>query len=439
MCRNHSNRHLPHGTTRRDVLRFTLGSVGLAALGPLWLERLPTATGAPQNLTRLIVINLVGGNDGLNTVIPRALQGQYDALRPNIKIVSGAQLLLDQGPNATLNYGLHPALDQIRTLWNEGSAAIVNRSGYPDANLSHFTSSDIYAQAVREDFGSLGIPPSGWIARYADLFANTPMGAVSVGMGRPLEFVGGSSNPFLAGSLAAFNYQNDAGQPPTFPGYPADAQHRLQVVQDVLAGFGGVGASAQAKTALLLGQQLAGQIQAAVAGYTTAVTWPASSLGNYLRDVSTLIQGGFETRVFYTGFGGFDSHAGEGNGTGTHATLLGRLDDAVAAFAQDMKNRGQWNNTRIVVFSEFGRRNYENASFGTDHAEGSVVFELGGGLNGGMKGPDLVAGDLAGDAVEYAVDFRDIYRDVIVNHLGAPTADGVFPETQPINTALGIA
>src|SRR5687767_4572314 len=156
MCRHdtckHSNRHLPHGTTRRDVLRFTLGSVGLAALGPLWLKRLPTAAGAPQNLTRLIVINLVGGNDGLNTVIPRSLQAQYDALRPDIKIASGVQLLLDQGPNATLAYGLHPALDQIRTMWNDGDVAIVNRTGYPDANLSHFISSDIYAQAVRDDF-----------------------------------------------------------------------------------------------------------------------------------------------------------------------------------------------------------------------------------------------------------------------------------------------
>ena len=436
MCRHdackHSNRHLPHGTSRRDVLRFTLGSVGLAALGPLWFNRLPTATGAPQNLTRLIVINLVGGNDGLNTVIPRSLQGQYESLRPDIKILSGDQLLLDLGPNPTTAYGLHPALDQIRGMWNDGDVAIVNRTGYPNANLSHFTSSDIYAQAVRDDFGTLGLQPSGWIARYADLFASTPMGAVSVGMGRPLEFVGGSSNPFLANSLSQFKYQND-------PNYTADAAKRLAVVQNVLGGFGGTGAPAEAKTALLLGQQLATQIQAAVAAYTTAVTWPATAFGNYLRDVSTLIEGGFETRVFYTGFGGFDTHAGQGNQTGVQSTLLTRLDDAVGAFAQDMKNRGQWNNTRIVVFSEFGRRNYQNASFGTDHAEASVMLELGGGINGGMKGPDLVSGDLTGDAVEYAVDFRDVYRDVIVNHLGAPTADGVFPEPQAINTSLGIA
>jgi uncharacterized protein (DUF1501 family) len=259
------------------------------------------------------------------------------------------------------------------------------------------------------------------------------MGAVAIGVGRPLDFVGGTSNPFLASSLAAFNFQGD-------PGATAqDAQHRLEVVQNVLAGYAGAGVSAEAKTALELGQQLAGQVQLAVANYTTAVTWPATNIGNFLRDVSTLVEGGFETRLFYTGFGSFDHHAGQGAGTGIHATLLGRLDDAVGAFAQDMKNRGQWENTRIVIFSEFGRRNYENASLGTDHGGGSEWLELGGGLNGGSHGPDIVSGDLTGEFPAYAVDFRDVYRDVLENHLGVPSADAVFPEAQPITNVLGIA
>lgn len=430
MCRTHS-RHLPHGTTRRDVLRFTLGSVGLAALGPAFLKRLPTASGAPQNLTRLICINMVGGNDGLATVVPRNLQAQLDALRPTIKITSGAQLLLG-GPNANAAYGLNPALDGIQALYDLGEVAIVNKVGYPQANLSHFTSQDVYSYGVRGSFGPLSIPVSGWIARYADAHAQTPMGAVSVGMGRPLDFVGGSSNPFLASSLANFQFLSD-------PGYTADAAHRLQTVQNVLGGYSGTGASAEAKAALDLGQQLAGQIQAAVGSYTTAVTFPSTQLGGFLRDVSTIIQGGFETRVFYTGFGSFDTHSGQaGTGNGSQGQQLGRVDDAVAAFVQDMKNRGQWDNTRIVIFSEFGRRNYENASGGTDHAEGSCAFVLGGQLNGGVKGPDLASGDLTGDAVPYAVDFRDLYRDVIENHLGG-SATPVFPETQPTNTALGIA
>jgi uncharacterized protein (DUF1501 family) len=432
MCNKHHRLHVPRGTSRRDVLRFTLGGLGLAALGPLAMRRMPVASGAPQNRTRAVFLNLIGGNDGFNTVIPRDHQTQYDALRPDIKITADQQLLLDQGPNATTRYGLHPALDQIRALWNEGAVAIVNRVGYPDANLSHFTSMDVQSYAVRGSFGPLGIPASGWIARYADLFAPTPMGAVAIGVGRPLDFVGGTSNPFLASSLANFRFQSD-------PNYPQDAQHRLQVVQNVLAAYGGVGVSGEAKTALELGQQLADQVQQAVANYTTGVAWPASNLGNFLRDVSTLIEGGFESRVFYTGFGSFDTHAGQGAGAGIHNTLLQRLDDAVGAFAQDMKNRGQWDNTRIVVFSEFGRRNYQNASTGTDHGEASSWIVIGGGLSGGVHGPDIVAGDLAGEWPTYAVDFRDVYRDVLENHLGVPSADAVFPEAQPITNVLGIA
>jgi uncharacterized protein (DUF1501 family) len=432
MCNKHHSLHLPRGTSRRDILRFTLGGLGLAALGPLAMRRMPVASGAPQNLTRAVFLNLIGGNDGFNTVIPRDHQAQYDAIRPDIKIPSGLQLLLDQGPNATTHYGLHPALDQIRALWNEGSVAIVNRVGYPDPNLSHFTSMDVQSYGVRGSFSPLGIPASGWIARYADLFAPTPMGAVAIGVGRPLDFVGGVSNPFLANSLANFRFLAD-------PNYLQDAQHRLQVVQNVLAGYAGAGVSGEAKTALELGQQLADQVQQAVTNYTTAVAWPATNLGNFLKDVATLVEGGFESRLFYTGFGSFDTHAGQGADAGTHAILLQRLDDAVGAFAQDMKNRGQWDNTRLVVFSEFGRRNYQNASIGTDHGGGSEWLVIGGGLNGGVHGPDIVSGDLAGEWPTYAVDFRDVYRDVLENHLGVPNADAVFPEAQPITNVLGIA
>ena len=430
MCRNRS-RHLPHGTTRRDVLRFTLGSVGLAALGSTFLRRLPAAYGAPQNLTRLVCINMVGGNDGLSTVVPRDHQATLDTKRPTVKVTSAEQLLMTGGPNGTTHYGFHPALDGIRALWDLGEVAVVNKVGYPQPNLSHFTSQDVYSLGVRGSFSALSIPQSGWIARYADAYAATPMGAVSVGMGRPLDFVGGTSNPFMASSLAAFNFTSDSQ-------YAADAQHRLQVVQSVLAGYSGTGVSSQAKAALDLGQQLATQIQTAVSGYSTSVTFPNTSLGNFLKDVSILIQGGFETRVFYTGFGSFDTHSAQRTGTNSQDVQLGRVDDAVTAFVQDMKNRGQWNNTRIVIFSEFGRRTAENASNGTDHAEASCSFVLGGGIAGGMKGPDIVASDLTPADVPYAVDFRDVYRDVIENHLGS-SAVPVLPEAQTFNTALGIA
>jgi uncharacterized protein (DUF1501 family) len=431
MCMNPSHPPLARRATRRDVLRFTLGGVGMAALGPAVLGRLPVAHGAPQALSRAVFINLIGGNDGLNTVVPRTLSEYYDR-RPTLQVPPGQELALTGGSHATSLYGLHPALDQIRALWLEGSVACVQRVGYPQANLSHFTSSDIYSYAVRDAFAPLGIDPSGWVARYADAFAPTPMGAVALGVGRPLDFVGGTSNPLTLQNLDGFEFQPD-------PQNPQDLEHRLQVVQQVLAAHATPGLPQETKTALGLGHDLAGQIQAALAGFSTSVTFPATALGAFLRDAAVLIEGGFETRVFYTGFGGFDLHGAQGAGVGAHATLLTRLDDAVGAFAQDLKNRGLWESTRIVIHSEFGRRNYENASAGTDHGHGNVFLVLGGGVSGGSHGPDLVATDLQGEFPAYAVDFRDVYRDVLENHLGVPDADVVFPEPQPITTSLAIA
>jgi uncharacterized protein (DUF1501 family) len=296
--------------------------------------------------------------------------------------------------------------------------------------LSHFTSQDIYSYGVRDDFGSLGIPQSGWVARFADLYATTPTGAVAVGVGRPLDFVGGTTNPLLVDTLAAFQYTAD-------PAYPSNHLHRIQSIQDILAGYSGVGLSQDARDALAQGHALAGQIQAAVAGYSSSVTYSTQAPSRYLKDAAILIQAGFDTEVFYTGFGGFDTHGAQGGATGAQATLLQRMDAAIGSFAADMKAMGIWNDIVIVVISEFGRRNYENASDGTDHGHGNCFLVVGGGVNGGMYGPDLVEADLNLEYPSYAVDFRDIYKEVVSDHLGADPSP-VFPEPQPSNTVLGL-
>jgi uncharacterized protein (DUF1501 family) len=419
MCSEHDRPHLPRQASRRDVLRLALGSLGLAALGPGLLRRAPVAHAAPQSLTRL------------NPVIPRTLS-EYYSRRPTIAVPAGQELGLTGGANPTTRYGLHPALTNLRTLWQEGSVATVQRVGYPSWNQSHFESGDIYSYGVRNGFGALAVPQSGWIARWCDQYAPTPMGAVAIRAGRPTDFVGGSSNPFSLNDIAGFRYYPD-------PAYPEDQAHRLGVVQQVLDGHATPGLSQDAKTALGLGIDLADQLQAALASYTTSVTWPTSALASSLRDAAVLVQGGFETRLFYVQAGGFDLHASQGAGTGSHATLLGQVDSALAAFVQDMKNRGLWTSTRIVVHSEFGRRSYENGSNGTDHGHGNVWFVLGGGIQGGSHGPDLVAADLQAEFPDYGVDFRDVWRDVLVQHMGSSDLTTVFPESQPTSTQLGIA
>jgi uncharacterized protein (DUF1501 family) len=426
MCR----RHRPSSVSRRDLLRLAAAGAGVVALGPLARGTIRSAHAAPGPQTRLVLVNLIGGNDGHNTVVPVNLQPYYDA-RPTLALPSGACLDLAVGPNPTTACRLHPALTQIAALWAEGSVAIVQKVGYPEENLSHFTSSDIYSFGVRGSFANAGVHPSGWISRFADLYAPTPLGAVALGVGRPRDFIGGTSQPFLVGGLSQFRFLGDAR-------YPANHLHRLASVRDALASFGGGGVAGDVRDALDQAHALTDRIQQALTAYGTGtVTYPTNSPGRSLRDAAVLIEGGFETRVFYTGFGGFDTHGDQGGATGQHATLLGRLDAAVGAFATDLKARGVWDRTAIVVLSEFGRRNYENGSGGTDHGHGNVFLVIGGAVRGGVYGPALAEPDLTGEYPGYDVDFRDVYRDVLRDHLDVDPSP-VFPEAQEKNVTLGL-
>jgi uncharacterized protein (DUF1501 family) len=438
MCQHHRRkRHLPRSVNRRDVLRFATAGMGLVALGPLTGRWTRDALGAPGAFTRFVVVNLIGGNDGLNTVVPITLQPYYDrrllGQAGSIAIPPGSELPLTTGPNPTTLYGLHPAMPNLASMWADGDLALVQKVGYPTPNLSHFESADIYSYAVRGAFAPLGIDESGWVARYADLYAPTPLGAVSVGVGRRLDFVGGTSNPLLVDDLKSFKASVD-------PAFPDNHLHRVEAVKDVLSGYSGAGTEPAIAEALLQGHDLADQIQMAVASYSSTVDYGGTNPPNIqrtMRDIATLVQYGFETRIFYTGFGGFDLHGNAGSTTGAQANLLGRLDTALGAFAQDCKDMGVWNDMAIVVISEFGRRNYQNGSGGTDHGQGNAFLVCGGAVNGGTYGADLSEADLNAEYPFYGVDFRDIYREVLQDHLGAdPTP--VFPESQPTSVTLGL-
>ena len=213
-----TGRHLPGSVSRRDILQLGLAGMGLSALGPLTgLIRDARADVATQKF--LVVVFLYGGQDGTNMLIPRTL-GNYYSLRPNIAVTPGSELSLDGGPAATTTYGLHPKLVNVGARYLAGEVAPVNLVGYPSANLSHFTSQDIYSFGVRGTFADVGLSESGWMARYADLYAPTALGAVSVGVGRPLELVGGTSNPFLVDSLSPLQVRRGP-LPPQQPPAPS--------------------------------------------------------------------------------------------------------------------------------------------------------------------------------------------------------------------------
>ena len=424
--------------SRRNFLRLTGAAAGVAAWGMISDRASPEGRlqAAPLNMKRLIVINMSGGNDTTNMVIPKTLP-EYQSRRTGIAITAGTELSLAGGPG-NANYGLHPALVNIQALWNAGDVAIVNKVGFPSPNLSHQVAQDIFSYGVRGSFTPLSIPVSGWLARYADNYATTPMGVASVGFGKPLDFFGGNTTSFLVDSLSRFQFFSD-------PYFTNNHTYRINTIKNILAANTSTGLAAGVRNALDSAHNLSGQVQTAVTDYVNnfqvAYRWPgypgtsatppgraATSLGNRLRDISILINGGFDTQVFYTGYGGFDTHAGQGAATGSQQSLFTQLDDAVQAFYQDMTDMGQWNNTVIMVITEFGRRNYVNGSAGTDHGHAYAMMLLGGAVIGGVYGPDISSADLLGEYLNMGVDFRYVYSQVINNHLAHNPAP-VFPES----------
>jgi len=433
-----SNCHRPHddslahmahrlkrkSVTRREILGYALAGAGITALGP-WAGKIPLATGAPQGKKIYVLLNLDGGCDTLNAVVPTGLSN-YFSRRPTIQVTTAN--VLPGGP-AGPGLALHPSFVNLLAMWNQGDLAIVQRVGYPTPNQSHFESQDIYSYGVRGTFAALGILPSGWMARFADLYAPTPLGAVALGVGRPTSFVGGSSNPLQVSSLAGFNFRSDSGS----TGIANNDVLRKNTIKSVLAAASTAGTPGGVRAALDQAHTLSGQIQAAVTSFVPAGTYANRSIAQRLKDVAILIQGGFETQLFYTATGGFDTHSGQGNQAGYQAGLFTDIDNALGAFRADMVAMGQWDNTVICLFTEFGRRNYENGSFGTDHGGPFTMMLAGGAVNGSAgNGPTLQNSDLTGEFPNYGIDFRDIHREVLNDHLGVnPTP--VFPEAQPLN------
>ena len=406
--------------TRRDALKFGLGAFGLAALGPAArvAAASPLSPAVAANQKFLVVVELDGGNDALNMVVPQGL-ANYTLRRPTIALNTAATQALGSGPFATNEFRFNGRMTRLAQMYRDGEVAIVNKVGYPSANQSHDTNKLIWATGQRAEL----LTPTGWIARYAGLAAPTPLGAVSVRRGRHRALTGGSSNPLTLDTLGAFRFDADSS-------FNANHLHRLDIVRELLQSR----ASSSTRDALLTGHALAAQVAAAVSSYSSTAVYGTSSIGLAMRDIAMMLQANFETRIFYTGFGGFDTHAAQGSASGTHANLLGSLDEALKGFADDCKSMGIWQNCVVMVISEFGRRNFENGSGGTDHGGASCVLMTGGAVIGGLHGQAPSDQDLAQSVLPYAVDFRAIYAQILVEHLGLDDARRVFSEafTSPI-------
>jgi uncharacterized protein (DUF1501 family) len=388
--------------TRRDFLKKSVGLAGLGAVAPhLWVRSV-LAKGRGQVADKiLVVVQLDGGNDGLNTVVPFAQGAYYDA-RPSLAIPESAVLELD---NAV---GLEPSLVSLMPFYQAQKLAVVQGVGYPMPNRSHFRSKEIWQTADPVD-----VDTTGWLGRYADkhLLDAGDLAAINIGSTLPKTLAATQYITPSIVNLASYQFGTD-------PSYVGDRNNQITAFNDINtrpAARDDESALAMTATDAYSGSQ---ELQGAAGSYSPLATYPSSQLGRDLQFAAQIIVAGVGTRVIYTATGGYDTHANEDT---EHPVLLARLADALAAFQTDIEAHNLGDKVAVLVFSEFGRRVNENGSTGTDHGTCGPVFLLGSGVAGGLYGetPSCAptALDSNGDLI-YTVDFRTIYSDVLQNWLG---------------------
>ena len=368
---------------RRDFLKISAVAAYTISGMPGFLARAAAQAGGDRTL---VVIQLTGGNDGLNTLIPYT-NGAYYAARPNIAIPKNAVLTLGQG------LGMHPALKPLMGLWDAGQLAWMENVGYPNPNRSHFASMAIWHTADPSQASS-----EGWIGRISEQIGD-PFCASNIGTATPLALI--AQNYALPTIDSVDNFQVKL---------PAGVQDAFEAMLD--SQRSGEAAYLEQATRSMLKHTSA--VQANIGKYKAGATYPDSKFAGQMKDVARLIASGTGQRVLYTSLGSFDTHAGQRS---DQDKLLGEMAEALKAFYADMETQGLADNVVVMGFSEFGRRVAENASAGTDHGEGSVMFALGRGVKGGIHGdsPDLE--HLNDGDVIYKQDFRGVYAEALTRWL----------------------
>ena len=356
----------------------------------------------------LVVIELNGGNDGLNTVIPVDQYSNLSTARSNVLIDENKALAL----NGVTGTKLHPAMTGIQNLYNDEKVCIIQNVGYPTPNFSHFRSMDIWKSASDSKQNLV----DGWLGRflnheypnYPDNYPNathTDPLAVQIGSSVSLSLIGPGANNMamnISNPDEFYEMTNDIVDPA--PNTPAG--HELTFIRKV---------SQQTQDYLTV-------IKAAsTAGENKSTKYPATgnSLANQLKIVARLISGGLKTPLYYVSMGGFDTHAQQvdGNDTsiGAHATLLGRVSTAIEAFMDDCKLLKVDDRVAGMTFSEFGRRIQSNFSLGTDHGAAAPMFVFGNSVNPGIIGnnPTISSNVSVRDNLPMEYDFRQIYASVL--------------------------
>ena len=398
--------------TRRDFLRGTLAATAVGAAVPeIWGNAAQAATNDGVHHDRvLVVLQLAGGNDGLNTVVPYT-DPSYYRLRPTVGVPADRVLHLDDG------VGLHPALSGIKSMYDAGRVAVVRGAGYPNFTYSHFEAMRIYQQADPLH------PPAGdgWLGRFLGQVppAGSALEASALGeINVPGELHGPSTPVSVIGSAVGYDFTSRG-------------RHAVQA-QDAYRGTPGP-YGAVFDTAMATAVSSVATVRAATTGYTPKAAYGSdpkkpTGLGRSLQLAAELIVGRTGAKVIHVVLGGFDDHAGQ---TTLHDKALGSFDAAVSGFFADLRAHGAASNVAMLTWSEFGRRPKENASAGTDHGSAQPMFLIGDPVRGGrLYGDEPSLTDLDNGNLRMTTDFRSVYQSVIADYLGAdpgPVLKGSFP------------
>jgi uncharacterized protein (DUF1501 family) len=383
----------------------------------LWIKQARAA--APDGRRILVVIQLQGGNDGLNTLIPYT-NSLYRSYRPNLHFTE-PEIKDDAGNSMIISpeFGLHPAMKGIKALYDAGRVAIVQGVGYPNPNLSHFSSMDIWHTA--NPGGGTGL---GWLGKYADirLAGKTGLPAAAIG-GVPVKSL--SAETVVIPSISSF----DAYQFVTDAKYAGDRNNQVDTFNKTYGRTFSEGSFINTIAATGISAiDGADQVQTAVEGYSSPVTYPEENrLAAAMKMLAQIITTIPEADLLYVQLGGFDNHSSEitfennqpNKLAGDHFNLLKNFSEAVKAFYDDMAAHNLADRVLMMQWTEFGRRPQENASLGTDHGTVTPLFIIGDPVSGGIKGdaPDLGNLDQAGN-LRFTLDFRSVYAEILDEWLG---------------------
>jgi uncharacterized protein (DUF1501 family) len=421
---------IPNLKTRREFLRSSLIGGALSWTVPTFIARtfsslhseaadsaIAPVTG--RDGTILVVLQMAGGNDGLNTVVPFA-NDYYLKARPGLSLGSSSVLKLNE------TFGLHPGMSAFKEFYESGRLSIVHGVGYPNPNRSHFRSTEIWQTASDSNKSE----KYGWLGRYFDNACKGADPTVGINIGKQMPQAFASSKP-IGVSLDNPESYRFASNDETEIGKMSPSEHFFRQLNkpdaagaESMDNAGGSIASVPGKIpqntspldylerTALDAQVSSDKILAVSKRAQNQATYPASQLANSLKLVARLIGGGLATRVFYVSQGGYDTHA---NQKASHDRLLSDLSESVKSFTSDLKAQGNSERVLIMTFSEFGRRLAQNANGGTDHGAAAPMFLIGPKVKAGFMGnfPSLAPADLFNGDLKFTTDFRSVYATVL--------------------------